>query len=80
MELNKLWLQEILVYSPFNSLYLSLKTFAYRSTSSSDFPSISEAILFTSLRPYFSQALMKVLKSLLLHVENPYNPQEVNFR
>nr|GMD90989.1 hypothetical protein Iba_chr14dCG15030 [Ipomoea batatas] len=25
-----------------------------------------------SLRPYFSQALMKVLKSLLLHVENPF--------
>lgn len=65
---------------PFNSLYLSLKTFAYLSTSSSVFPSISEAILCISFRPYFSQALMKVLKSLRLHEENPYINQIIKIK
>jgi hypothetical protein len=57
---------------PFNSLYRSFKTSAYLSTSSSVFPSISEAILLISFRPYFSHALVKVLKSFRLHDENPY--------
>jgi len=65
---------------PFNSLYLSLKTFAYLSTSSSVFPSISEAILCISFRPYFSQALRKVLKSFRLHDENPYIDQTTKLK
>ena len=64
-------------YSPFNSLYLFLKTLAYLSTSSSVLPSISVATFFISFRPYFSHAFMKVLKSLRLHDENPYNSPDI---
>ena len=66
--------------NPLQALYLSLKTFAYLSTSSCVFPSISEAIPFISFRPYFSQALMKVLKSLRLHEENPYINQIIKIK